>query len=278
MKNYCIWIVSPAGYIHSHAFDEIALSLSWAFRELGYDVPIIRDSDLITEYPIILGANLISSLGTVDIPETAIVYNMEQILPGSPWMTEDYVNILRSYELWDYSKKNIAELNNLGITNVKFCGLGYTSVMTRIEPAPYEFDILLYGSINDRRYNILNQLHNLGYTVKALFGVYGKDRDYYIARSKIILNIHFYESRILEIGRIYDLMANRRFIISETGSDDALEKPFSDSMVLAPYDRLVETCVRYLKEDDSRNIIAEKGFSKIQTVSQTRFLQYALKN
>lgn len=47
MKNYRIWIVSPSRYIHSHAFDEIALSLNCAFRELGHDVPIVRDSDLL---------------------------------------------------------------------------------------------------------------------------------------------------------------------------------------------------------------------------------------
>lgn len=38
MKNYCIWVVSPPGYVHSHTFDELALGLSCAFRELGYNV------------------------------------------------------------------------------------------------------------------------------------------------------------------------------------------------------------------------------------------------
>ena len=30
------WVVSPPGYVHSHTFDELALGLSCAFRELGY--------------------------------------------------------------------------------------------------------------------------------------------------------------------------------------------------------------------------------------------------
>ena len=44
MKEYCIWIVSPPGYIHSHAFDEVALGLSCAFLKLGCSVSIVHDA------------------------------------------------------------------------------------------------------------------------------------------------------------------------------------------------------------------------------------------
>ena len=33
---YCIWVVSPAGYAHSRAFDDVAVGLRDAFAELGY--------------------------------------------------------------------------------------------------------------------------------------------------------------------------------------------------------------------------------------------------
>ncbi len=39
-KKYCIWVVSPHGYSHSRAFDEIALGLQCAFREIGYEVSV----------------------------------------------------------------------------------------------------------------------------------------------------------------------------------------------------------------------------------------------
>ena len=35
--------------------------------------------------------------------------------------------------------------------------------------------------------------------VKCLFGVYGKDRDDWIAKSKLVLNMHMYDSKIFEI-------------------------------------------------------------------------------
>ena len=276
MKDYCIWIVSPPGYIHSHAFDEIALNLNYSFRELGFEAPIIRNADDITDYPIILGANLIPSLTHVSIPQSAIIYNMEQILADSPWMTDQYIHLLRSFQTWDYSEKNISELHKLGVTNVHFCGLGYSPAMTRITPAEQDIDILLYGSLNDRRMIILQDLHDQGLTVHALFGVYGKDRDDYIARSKIVLNIHFFESKILEIGRIYDLLANRTFIVSETGSDRAMEEPLGDFLVFASYEMLRETCLRYIADDDLRHEIAEAGFRGIKTFSQTDFLKNVL--
>src|SRR5262245_41872247 len=39
-----IWIVSPPGYPHSQAFDEVAIASSAAFRLLGKEVPIVRDA------------------------------------------------------------------------------------------------------------------------------------------------------------------------------------------------------------------------------------------
>ena len=277
MKNYCIWVVSPPGYVHSHTFDELALGLSCAFHELGYNVPIVRDITELTDYPIVLGCNLIPSLGNVRIPKNSIMFNAEQIQPDSPWMTEDYFDLLRSYKVWDYSEQNINKLGKLGITNVRFCGIGYVPELTRIKPAPEEdIDILLYGSLNERRLNILKQLHNIGLKVEALFGVYGKQRDHYISRSKIVLNIHYYESKVFEIVRVYYLLANKKLVISEPGNDQELEKPVRDGLVFAPYNSLVEESVRYLREDNLRSKIAEKGFVQIKSLRQVQFLKKVL--
>lgn len=276
MKNYCIWIVSPPGYIHSHCFDEVALGLHYTFQKIGYDVPIIRNLAEITDCPIVLGGNLIPFLGKVRIPKTTIFYNLEQIQVGSPGFTEGYINLLRSHQVWDYSKKNISELERFGITNAKFCGLGYVPEMTRINPIENDVDILFYGSLNERRLHILRQLSDKGLKVEALYGVYGKMRDCYIAKSKIVLNIHFYETKIFEAVRIYDLLANKRFVISELGSDHEMENPFYGSLVFASYENLVSECIKYLKEDDLRNEIANKGFSWIKSTSQVQFLKKAL--
>jgi hypothetical protein len=276
MNDYYIWVVSPPGYVHNQAFNEVALSLNCAFRALGFHAPIVYNFEKITAYPIILGCNLIPSMDFVKLPKTSILYNLEQIQIGSPWITENYLNLLRSYEVWDYSKQNVCELLKSGIANVKYCGIGYVPELTRIKPAPPDIDFLWYGSLNERRLHILQQLHNMGFKVKVLFGVYGEERDAFIARSKIVLNIHFYESKVIEIVRIYYLLANKRFVISERGNDQELEEPIRDGLVLSDYDNLIEECVKYLKEDALRNEISEKGFSRITSFSQVQFLKDVL--
>jgi hypothetical protein len=164
----------------------------------------------------------------------------------------------------------------LGISNVKYCGIGYVPELTRIKPEPCDIDFLWYGSLNERRTQVLQKLHSMGFKVKILFGVYGQQRDAFIARSKIVLNIHFYESKVLEIVRISYLLANRRFVISESGNDPEIEDPIRNGLVLANYENLVKECVKYLNDDAARNEIAEKGFSRISSFRQEEYLKDVL--
>ncbi len=279
MRDHCIWIVSPPGYAHSQTFDELGLGLSCAFRTLGYSVPIVRNMADLTDDPIVLGCNLIPSLGDIRIPKNAVMFNAEQIQPGSPWMSRDYLDLLSSYQVWDYSRRNIQILESLGVPNVRFCGIGYVPDLTRISPSPEEdIDVLLYGSMNERRLNITRELEKTGLKVQTLFGVYGSQRDGYIARAKITLNIHFYEAKVFEIGRVYYLLANRRFVISEPGSDQELEDPVRDGLVFAPYDSLVDACQAYIGDDRLREEIAGIGFAKMKSLSQVQFLKHALEH
>ena len=275
-KGYCIWVVSPDGYEHSRAFDEIATGLRYAFRDIGCEAPVVRDVREIRGRPIILGCNLIPRLCGVRIPEGAVMYNLEQIQPSSPWMTEDYIGLLRSFEVWDYSRRNMARLRRLGVCNMKFCGIGYVPELTRIPESEKDIDILLYGSVNERRYKILKELDELGFKVKVLFNFYGEARDRYIARSKIILNVHYYEAKVFEMVRVSYLLANRKFVVSETGDDPELERPFREGVVFARYENIVDECARYLREEAARDEIAERGFSGIRAFPQSRFLREAL--
>ena len=274
--QYCIWVVSPPGYVHSHVFDEIAIGLKNGIFKLGFEAPIVRDVEDIVGQAIVLGCNLIPQLGVSDISKNLTLFNLEQIQLSSPWMSQSYLNILRSYPVWDYSYRNIQELKKLGINNVTHCGIGYEPELTKIPPSEEDIDVLLYGSLSDRRINILKELKNKGLNVVGLFGAYGEKRDKYIARSKIILNIHYYEARVFEIIRVSYLLANKKFVISEVGQDNDLEKPFAKGMVFSTYKELVEKCIEYLKEEGHRKEIAEKGFNVMKQRPQSVFLKQAL--
>jgi hypothetical protein len=68
-------------------------------------------------------------------------------------------------------------------------------------------DVLFYGSLNSRR-NIINgklmkQLNARGYSFKAVNTLFGQDLLDLVSRSKVVLNIHFYENSILESDRLH---------------------------------------------------------------------------
>ena len=274
MSRYSIWIVSPPNYIHSQAFDEVALGLNAAFRALGLACEIVREPSRLGDVAIVLGANLLSA---VPVPQgkRLILFNLEQITPGSPWLTDAYLALLRRYPVWDYSEGNIAELARMGIA-ATHCGIGYVPELTRIAPVPEDIDVLFVGSVNDRRLTVLKQLAAQGVNVEARFNVYGAERDAFLARSKIMLNVHFYDSRLFEIVRVSYLLANSKCVVSETGADRAIEQQFEPGIAFAPYEKLAETCMRLLQNPAARRETAEAGFARIKAMPQSEYLRRAL--
>ena len=80
--------------------------------------------------------------------------------------------------------------------------IGYAPQLTRIAPAAEDVDVLFVGSLNDRRRTVLDALEAKGAKVERVFGVYGPERDGWLARAKICLNLHFYEARVFEVVRV----------------------------------------------------------------------------
>ena len=273
MKNYCIYQVSPEGYIHSRCVDEVALSLHYGFKELGYDAPIVKSPDKITGVPIILGGNLLTPNDS--LPQDAIIYQLEQIYPGSPWLTNTYVDILRRFKVWDYSRANIAALSAFGI-NASLCEIGYVPALTCIENNPEpDIDVIHIGALNPRRLKILNEL-STKCKVVAVSNLYGVSRDALIARAKIILNLHFFEAKVFEIVRCSYMMTNRKCVVSETGADKQLEEPYADGVSFVPYNNLVDRCLYLLGNSEEREKIARRGFEVFSQRKQSDFLKAVL--
>jgi len=90
----------------------------------------------------------------------------------------------------------------LGLPRPTYVPIGYVPELTRIAPAAEDIDVLFYGASYERRYAVLRDLHDRGLRVKWLSGVYGASRDAWIARSKIVLNIHYWDAKIFEKVRL----------------------------------------------------------------------------
>ena len=147
-----------------------------------------------------------------------IFYQLEQLSVHEGWLTADRERVLRAASaIWDYSEKNVAFLRAKGFGNVSHLPLGYHPSFERIEHRPEgdkDVDVLFYGARNERRAAVLNQLRER-FWLRTLFGDYGEARDRWIARSRVVLNIHFYDMKVAEQVRLSYLLNNECFVLSE---------------------------------------------------------------
>jgi hypothetical protein len=225
------------------AFVETSETLHRAAAALGHESVEAREF-----YPkrlnVVLGANKLKL--SPGLPPAMVVYNLEQIFPGSKWLDPEYLEMMRRYPVWDYSEQNIAELGKLGI-QARLVPLGYVPELTRIARRDDEdIDVLFYGSLNERRAPPINRMYAMGLRVATPFLVFGEERDALIARSRIVLNIHRHDERVFEVVRIAYLLANGRFVLCEGGGDPAAKAPFEGGLAFAAYDELPRACAYWV--------------------------------
>lgn len=256
-----IWQVSIPGYPHTQAFDTVALCLRESIRELGFKSEIVRTP---TPNTIVLGAHLVPGA----LPSDCIIYNLEQLSSSSSLVNSNYLANLRMNRVWDYSSLNISKLNELDIAAVHM-PIGYHPVLTRMRPAKkLDIDCFFYGSMNDRRTAIC---HSVG--AISIFNIYGQPLDNFIARSKIVLNMHHYDSNLFEIVRCSYLLANKKFIISEFGDDLNLEAPLVDGIAFHKAEGFPHAVRYYLSHPEIMVDFAEHGFKTFSNMKQTEYLE-----
>lgn len=274
-NRHCVWIVSPKGYEHSRAFEEVAQGLSFAFAELGGFAPIVRDpSEWAGRVPIVLGANLFRFTGTPELPPGSIIYNLEQALGEGDWFTGPYRSLLRRHPVLDYSPTNLAALRRRGLPHARLLELGYSPVWTRIQHAETKnIDVAFFGALSDRRTAILYEIDAHGLVVIGKGGIYGEERDHILARSKIALNIHYYDNSVFEIVRVSYLLANRLCVVSEGTEGDPDLAWLAGGLVIAPAPSLGAVCAKLAADPAQREAIAQRGFDLISRRRQSDFLR-----
>jgi tetratricopeptide (TPR) repeat protein len=274
-ERFAVTVVSPPGRIHTAAFREVAETLLHGLRRLGRDAVLGTDPTLPGRRHIVLGVHLLPGSG-VRLREGSILYNLEQVEEGSHCITPDLLDLYRHFPLWDYSRANADALVRLGVPRPTVVPIGYVPELTHIAPTVEDLDILFYGSINDRRRAVLEELARRGARVHFAFGIYGEERDRLVARSKVVLNLHYYGAKVFEVVRVSYLLANRRVVVSERGSHREEETPFEGGVAFAPYEGLVDRCLELLSRPDERRRIAEAGFRAMCARPEQEYLKDAV--
>ena len=276
--RFAVAVVSPPDHhdISGGAFNEVAEALHHGLLALGHDSVLTNRLDLDERRTIVLGSNLLVQYD-LEPPENPIFYNLEQLGDDLPWMTmPEFVDLFRRYPHWDYSQANVEYLAAMGLARPSYVPIGYVPEPTRIAEAPEDIDVLFYGALNGRRYAVLRELHDRGLRVKWLPGAYGASRDAWIARSKVVLNLHYFEAKIFAIVRVSYLLANRRAVVSEHSADPTLERDLVSGIAFADYDELADRCVELVGDERARRELAERGYQAFSARDQTAILQRAL--
>ena len=182
---------------------------------------------------------------------------------------ELYKSILsNAIEIWDFSMNNINVIKNKYNINIP-----YRLLKSEVYNSLFRFntnttldnkkpiDILFYGSITKRRYSILEFLNKFKLNIKAQSNdLWGLDKDNMMKQSKIILNMNYYDNDTFTISRVLEAGCNKCFIISENGCDMKNYSSIESSFKIVPYNKLVSTCLYYLKKPKLRNQLIKNGY------------------
>lgn len=269
-------LIKPEGYLHSEAFRELAETLHHGFESLGIPVGFAENTFDNQALNLVLGWHLLDE--ALPLPAATILYNLEQMDERNRELRLRLVGLSDRAEIWDYSRRNIEILLAGGFSGpLHHVPIGYAPEMTRIKPAPVQdIDVLFYGSVNPRRAAILQDLERRGAKVHAAFGVYGKERDALIARSKIVLNMHFYESNIFEMVRVSYLLANRKMVVAECNAGTEVEDGLRDAAALVPYEQLAPTCLALLGDLEGRKRFETRALEAMRAREEAKILHEAL--
>lgn len=275
--SYNICVIRPPGYIWSSVFQELAELISYSLQDLGFHAPISENKMNKSATNILLGAHLLPLAAIERIPSNSIIFNTEQLGVGPRKWNHKVLSLMEKCPSWDYSFDNILKLKGVGVRSPQWFQIAYHDKLNRIPvDAEKDIDVLFYGGVNSVRGHILDGMRERGLRVKHLSGVFGAERDACIARSKIVLNLHQYNTKILEMIRIHYLMNNSKVVLTQYDDDSVGGEAYKAGLVLAPYDQLVDRAVALLQSSDELKYYEGAALATLQKIKAQESMRETL--
>lgn len=204
-----------------------------------------------------------------------IVLQSEQMFTNSPWVN---MKIFRIMELADkileYDSQNLMFYYKHFGHKTELFDLWYDKDLEwENNIVEKDIDVLFFGTMNERRYKIMANINdNLpGVKIQVATNTWGKDLEQIINRSKIILNIHYYDySFVQEQIRLFPLLINDKCVLSETSAINH----FGKSIIECLGKDMPGFIDKLLKND----LYAEMGSAlKFECLSDSRLMEHYLK-
>lgn len=210
--KFNVTLIHPNDYIHSFALLEAAEYINIRINQCGYESALTKNYLDPNRANIVVCGHLIPE-ELLKIDQKLIIFNSEQLPEDSVWTSPHYRNLLDKNYIWDYSTANLLKIKH---GNTQLIDFYYCDQLSRLEiKKPATYDLVFYGSINERRKKLLDEISKSGLRVKVIFGEYGGDRDALISGARAVLNLHYYDSQIFQQIRAFYPLINQIPIISE---------------------------------------------------------------
>jgi len=260
-ERFNVIVVRPESFLHHNAYIGAARLVCAALRRLGYLARIAENEMIFDATNIVVGVQYLEVEVADSLPANTIIFNTEMVVKYSPFLPA-LIPFVRRFETWDYSESNVRAWRDHGISDrVRWLRPGYVPEATTIDPAtPTDIDAVFYGHVNPRRQAILDRLADLNVRVCVLQNAYGEERDAYVARARLLLNIHSRPDSMLEFARISHALSNRRALVSERSRDDEIVDDLREGIGFADEAALPALCRSLLDDEPRRVALAERGF------------------
>jgi len=198
-------------------------------------------------------------------------YQLEQ--EGSEYtrIKEFHAAMQQADVVWDFSKANIRWFGKKhGVTPSWEGGKYFYVPMWNTIPEKYfrsppslksvkkKYDVLLFGSLNDRRKKICEEMKRRKFAIYC-DKTWGKDLEQKKRSSRLLLNVHYYPNGSLEVHRLDSVLAAGMVVVSEQSSDTELDREYSPVVTFNHYDNLIETVIKKLEQPESELILEREA-------------------
>jgi hypothetical protein len=191
-------------------------------------------------------------------PARTLLFNLEQLGSDAPGADHAYVRALAGWAVADYNSHNLDWLRQAnGCGQVAFelpLVPSPALAFAACEPvAPPSVDVLFYGSLNPRRDQALSALREAGLVVEVVQGAYAWELAPALRRAKLVLHVHFYETRRFPVARMLQpLAAGVPVVCEESVMTDGV--PWCNSgIVFSAREHLPAACLA-LRDDPARRL------------------------
>lgn len=263
LLQWCV-MATPHTLFIAHLFER-------RLRDHGWGVKVITETpaEFDAHFYIVICPQM---FGQLPPPERRFLYQMEQSV-STRWFTKEYMHmLLHSRAVLDYALVNFEYLEK---HEVIFPHTHYLPVGADpdygldLEPQEKLHDVLFYGDAasSPRRRKLLEALKSR-FSVHCCSEIFGDEMRREIMRSRVVVNIHYYENALLEMPRIQECLSLGVAVVSE-GAQDQNDYPelqgavqfFPEGDETAMLEAVAQALAHPIKIEDVR-AAAAKGWER----------------